>query len=104
MGKIRRIQELLSTKKVGCRELTGRYLDMVRHKKFEVNAYISTTEEEALSAADRVDKKIQLGEKLAALEGVPFALKDNISTAGLETSCASEMLAGYKPVYDAFVW
>ena len=38
------------------------------------------------------------------LEGVPMTLKDNMSTKGIETTCCSKILSGYKPIYDATVW
>jgi aspartyl-tRNA(Asn)/glutamyl-tRNA(Gln) amidotransferase subunit A len=88
---------------VSCTEITRQYLDAI-HRNDHLNAYISLTAETALETAVAVDAKLARGEPLSALEGVPFSLKDNISTAGLETSCASEMLSGYKPSYDAFVW
>ncbi|MDR0818348.1 MAG: Asp-tRNA(Asn)/Glu-tRNA(Gln) amidotransferase subunit GatA, partial [Oscillospiraceae bacterium] len=104
MGRIRRIQQLLTSGEVSCRELTERYLSAIERGNSGLSAYISLTPDAALRAADAVDAKLSKGEALAPLEGVPFALKDNISTKGLETSCASNILAGYKPAYDAFVW
>jgi aspartyl-tRNA(Asn)/glutamyl-tRNA(Gln) amidotransferase subunit A len=102
-GRIKAIQTALESGKTSCTELTRQYLDAIR-KNESLNAYISITDETAIETAGIVDAKLARGEKLSALEGVPFSLKDNISTTGLETSCASEMLNGYKPSYDAFVW
>jgi aspartyl-tRNA(Asn)/glutamyl-tRNA(Gln) amidotransferase subunit A len=95
---------MLTSGECTCRELTLRYLAAIDSANADLAAYISVTRETALATADAVDAKLRRGERLAPLEGVPFSLKDNISTRGLETSCASNMLAGYKPAYDAFTW
>ncbi len=100
-GVIRRINKLLSDKEISCTELTKKYLDEA--KKSDLNAYVTACPDEALDAANKVDEKIRSGEKLSALEGVPMALKDNISTKEIETTCCSKILAGYKPIYNATV-
>ncbi len=46
---------------------------------------------------------VLLGESLGPLDGIPVAVKDNFSTRGIQTSCASRMLLGYKPPYNATV-
>ena len=103
-GKIKKINKLLGTKEISCRELTQKYLDAIEKENPALNAYVKTTPELAIETAKRVDKKIASGEKLMPLEGVPMTLKDNISTAGIETTCCSKILSGYKPIYDATVW
>ncbi|MDR0936457.1 MAG: Asp-tRNA(Asn)/Glu-tRNA(Gln) amidotransferase subunit GatA [Oscillospiraceae bacterium] len=97
------IHALLTGKKLSATELTRSYLDAIDRER-ELNCYISLTPEVALKSAEAVDLKLARSEPLQALEGVPFALKDNISTSGLLTTCASNMLEGYIPAYDAFVW
>jgi aspartyl-tRNA(Asn)/glutamyl-tRNA(Gln) amidotransferase subunit A len=101
-GTIHRINELLANKEVSCNELTKKYLDEI--EKSDLNAYVTVCPDEALKAADKVDAKIKSGEKLSTLEGVPMTLKDNISTKGIETTCCSKILKGYKPIYNATVW
>ena len=104
MGTIAKIHEMLTTKQCSCVELTKSYLSEIEKSHAELNAYVNITEEEALKTAQAVDKKISLGEELGMLEGVPMTLKDNISTKGIETTCCSKMLKGYKPIYNATVW
>ena len=104
MLTISETRRLLETKQLSCRELTKRFLHAAGELNPTLNAYISVTEEAALRAAAAVDEKIRCGEALAPLEGVPFVLKDNISTKGYTTTCASHMLENYVPIYDAFVW
>ncbi len=104
MGTISKIHDMLMTKQCSCTELTKSYLAEIGKANAELNAYITVTEEQALKTAEAVDKKIANGEEIGLLEGVPMTLKDNISTKNIETTCASKMLKGYKPIYDATVW
>lgn len=104
MSTIRKIHEMLTSGEITCVELTQKYLDEINNSNKELNAYITVTSDEALSAAKKVDEKIANGESIGMLEGVPMTLKDNISTKDIETTCASKILTGYKPIYDATVW
>ncbi len=104
MGSISKIHDMLVTKQVSCAELTKSYLDEIEKSNGELNAYVNVTPDAALKTAGAVDKKLALGEEIGMLEGVPMTLKDNISTKGIETTCCSKILTGYKPIYDATVW
>ncbi len=104
MATISDIRRLLTSKTASCLEVTQRYLKAAGEVNPKLNAYISITEEAAIYAAGEVDRKIQNGRVLSPLEGIPFVLKDNISTKGIVTTCASRMLENYVPIYDAYVW
>lgn len=104
MGYIEKIQSMLQNGEISCVELTKKYLQAIEEANGELNAYVTVTPEVALEQAKQVDEKIKRGEKLLPLEGVPMTLKDNISTNGIETTCCSKILKGYKPIYDAKVW
>ena len=104
MGQIKRIHEMLINKEISCVELTKKYLDAIENSNKELNAYITVTPDTALAQAEAVDKKLANGEEIGLLEGIPMTLKDNISTKGIETTCASKILTGYKPIYDATVY
>lgn len=104
MGTISKIHEMLISKQCSCTELTKSYLDEIEKSNGELNAYVNITGEEALKTAEQVDKKISGGEEIGMLEGVPMTLKDNISTKGIETTCCSKILTGYKPIYNSTVW
>ena len=95
---------MLQNGEISCVELTEKYLKAIEGANGELNAYVTVTPEIALEQAKQVDEKIKRGEKLLPLEGVPMTLKDNISTNGIETTCCSKILKGYKPIYDAKVW
>ena len=103
MGSIEKIHEMLVSKECSCTELTKSYLDEIEKADGELNAYVNVTGEEALKTAEAVDRKIASGEEIGMLEGVPMTLKDNISTKGIETTCCSKILTGYKPIYNATV-
>ena len=68
-----------------------------------MQAYLTITREEALAQAKAVDEKIAKGEEIAFLEGIPGAIKDNICTKGIKTTCASKILQKFVPPYDATV-
>jgi len=69
----------------------------------EYNAYVTVAKEGALARANEVQAKINAGELVSPLAGVPIAIKDNISTKGIKTTCASKTLENYEPVYNAAV-
>ncbi len=78
-------------------------LDSIAKTDWAVNAYITVNGEEALAKAEEVQAKIDAGELTGPLAGVPFAIKDNICTKGVKTSCASKILGDFAPVYNATV-
>lgn len=69
----------------------------------KIQAFLSHTQELALQTAANVDAKAKAGETLPLLAGVPIAVKDNINVLGTETTCASQILKGYKSTYNATV-
>ena len=93
----------IKSKKLGVAEVVGAYLDLIEKKDKQLNAFVSVSREMALTRAAALQKRVDSGDELAALFGVPVALKDNISTSGIETTCSSKMLNGYIPVFNATV-
>ncbi|XP_075859205.1 glutamyl-tRNA(Gln) amidotransferase subunit A, mitochondrial isoform X2 [Microcebus murinus] len=83
-------------------ELCQKCLSLIKKTKF-LNAYITVTEEVALKQAEESEKRYKNGQSLGDLDGIPIAVKDNFSTSGIETTCASNMLKGYVPPYNATV-
>ncbi len=81
-------------------ELTQSYLNRIKALNQTVKAYLHVTEEQALESAQAVDQAIQNG-KDGALLGIPLAIKDVLSTTGVETTCGSKILAGYTPPFNA---
>ncbi|MDR0904699.1 MAG: aspartyl/glutamyl-tRNA amidotransferase subunit A, partial [Oscillospiraceae bacterium] len=104
MKTITEIRGLLDAKKASAAEITAEYLAAAKRENGELKAFISLTGDAANAAARDVDAKLAKGEELPPLAGVPFVLKDNISTDGMRTTCGSKMLENYVPFYDAAVW
>ena len=84
-------------------EATKAFIDAIEAKDSKFNSYITVRGEEALADAREIDKKIKAGELKGALAGVPVAVKDNICTKDILTTCASKMLGNFVPPYDATV-
>lgn len=97
---IKKLHDSLQKKEFSAEELTGFYLRQIARHNPALNAYITVTEEEALQAAKEADRRLQAGDG-GPLTGIPFALKDNLSTRGILTGCASRILEGYRPLYTA---
>lgn len=96
------VAELIRQKKLSSTEVTKAALAQIE-KTSGLNTFITLAADEALLTAAAVDKKIAAGQSVGALAGVPIAIKDNISTKGIRTTCASRMLENYVPPFDATV-
>lgn len=97
------LSELLRKRELSSLELTEAYLKRICEKDGELCAYITVSADSARKRAAELDSKRLSGAELDRLSGIPYALKDNISTRGIRTTCASNMLKEYIPVYDATV-
>jgi aspartyl-tRNA(Asn)/glutamyl-tRNA(Gln) amidotransferase subunit A len=82
-------------------EATEAAFRRIRSVDPQVKAFLRLTEEQARAAAKASDERRSLGRALGPLDGVPLALKDIFCTEGVETTCASRVLEGFIPPYDA---
>ncbi|MCC6614320.1 MAG: Asp-tRNA(Asn)/Glu-tRNA(Gln) amidotransferase subunit GatA [Anaerolineae bacterium] len=90
----------LRAKSISAVELTQAYLSRIEQLEPKISAYITVTAERALKDAEAADQARASGDERPLL-GVPMAIKDVLSTTGVETTCGSKILRGYVPVYSA---
>ena len=101
--KATEIVEKVSSGEVSARSIVENYIETINESESDVNAFNLVTAEQALIDADEIDSKIASGETLGPLAGVPISIKDNLCTRGVETTCSSKILEGWKPPYNATV-
>lgn len=97
------LKEMYEKKQVSVTEVTRAYIDRIKEVEPKVEAYITVCEDEAMKRAGEVQKGYDAGEDMPVLAGIPMALKDNMCTKGILTTCASKMLGNFIPPYDAAV-
>jgi aspartyl-tRNA(Asn)/glutamyl-tRNA(Gln) amidotransferase subunit A len=97
------LAEKLERKECSAREATEASLRRIERVDPQVKAFLKVTAEQALAQADASDARRARGASLGPLDGIPLALKDIFCTEGVETTCASKILAGFVPPYDATV-
>ncbi|MCQ9335443.1 Asp-tRNA(Asn)/Glu-tRNA(Gln) amidotransferase subunit GatA [Corynebacterium phoceense] len=96
------LADKIHSRELTSREVTQAFLDRIAETNGELNSFLHVGAEEALAAADAVDKALDAGEAPAsALAGVPLALKDLLVTTDAPTTAASKMLEGWMSPYDA---
>jgi len=83
--------------------MTQAHLDRIAAVDDRVHAFLHVDAERALAAARAVDERRAAGEELGPLAGVPVAVKDVFTTKGVPTTCASKILEGWRPPYDATI-
>jgi len=84
-------------------EVVEEHLTAIAARDGELNAFNLVTADQARQAAIAIDERVAAGEDPGPLAGVPVALKDNLCTRGVPTTCSSRILEGWRPPYDATV-
>ena len=97
------LKEMMKKGEISSEEIISSVFAQIHKANPNINAYITLLEEQARKAAKRVDDRRSKGENLGALAGLPVAVKDNICTQGVRTTCASKILSNFTPPYDATV-
>ncbi|HID69399.1 MAG TPA: Asp-tRNA(Asn)/Glu-tRNA(Gln) amidotransferase GatCAB subunit A, partial [Desulfobacterales bacterium] len=98
------LSNLFQNGEVKSREITEAFIKNIEARDGEINAFITTTFDEAREMADAADSRFANDKVLSPLDGMPFALKDCICTKGIRTTAASKILDNFIPPYDATVW
>ena len=93
----------IKNKEVTIKEVLDDIYSRIEDVEPKVDAYITLTKDLAYKRAEELQKRLNNGEDIGVLGGVPIAIKDNICTNGVKTTCASKMLESFTPIYDATV-
>ena len=102
-ASINELSALLREHKISPVELTNLFLDRIEQHNPVLNAYLTVTREGALASARESEKRFLKKRPRGPLDGIPIALKDNISTRGVRTTAGSKFLADFVPESDATV-
>jgi aspartyl-tRNA(Asn)/glutamyl-tRNA(Gln) amidotransferase subunit A len=97
------LHSLIINRKLSSLELTEAVLEQIEKSEEKVRAFVTVTKEEALKQAKAADERIRNNRTVTPLTGIPIAIKDNMCTRGILTTCSSKILANYIPPYDATV-
>lgn len=95
------LHSLLINKKLSSVELTEAVFERIDRVEDKIKAFVTLTREEALKQARAADERIKNNRNVTPLTGIPIAVKDNMCTRGVLTTCSSKILANYIPPYDA---
>ncbi len=95
------LAEKIKSKEVSVREAVDAVLEQIDKTEETYNCYVTVDREGALKKADEVQKKIDAGEIEGPLAGVPVAIKDNMCTEGLLTTCSSKILGNFVPTFSS---
>jgi len=100
---VRQASDLLQTGEITSVALTSAILERIRAVEPVVRAHITVSEDLAMRQAEAADARRHNGERVTPLTGIPYAVKDCLSTKGVPTTCASKILENYVPRYNAAV-
>jgi len=95
------LSELLSESKISAREIAESYIKRIKETDSKINSYITFDEDRLIKEAVISDSRRSEGKALSPFDGIPVAIKDNINTSGIKTTCASKILENFVPPFNA---
>ena len=100
---VQSLQKKYIDKEISAVDCVKDVFQTIRDKDPHLKAFLTLNEAAALKEAERIDQKRAKGQSLGKLAGVPIAIKDNLMTIGMPTTCSSKILEGYMSPYNATV-
>ncbi len=97
------LSERLRKRETSAKEVTEAFLGRIDEVEGDIRSYITVDRETAMRQAEEADRRLASGDNITQLTGVPVAVKDIFCTKGVRTTCASKILDGFVPPYDATV-
>ena len=97
------IARKIKEKETTIKEVLDSVYNRIENVEEKVSAYVTLTKEQAYNRATKLQERLDNGEDIGIMGGVPIAIKDNICTNGIKTTCSSKMLENFVPFYDATV-
>ena len=97
------LRQKLKSGEVSCKELVQEKINRIKKLDTTLNSFLTVNADQALNNADHIDKQIASGDSLPTLSGIPLAIKDNLCTKGIKTTCASKILGNFVPPYESTV-
>lgn len=100
---IKELHDKLINREITAAELINGYFQTIDEKDGEIKAFLFLTKDEAFQQAKKTDEKIKKGEEINILEGIPYAVKDNMLVNGIKATAGSKILENYTASFDATV-
>ncbi len=100
---VSKIARKIKEKEITIKEVLDSVYNRIENVEEKVSAYVTLTKEQAYNRATKLQERLDSGEDIGIMGGVPIAIKDNICTNGIKTTCSSKMLENFVPFYDATV-
>ncbi len=93
----------IAAQEISCEERVASRIDRLPWMDREVHAFLHVAKDDAIERARDIDRRARRGERIGRLAGITVAVKDNICVSGMPATCASKILEGFMPPYDATV-